>query len=44
MGITGRLVHADGQEKVLVVGEEVGDEWTGQEVEGTNWRKGAKDE
>ena len=41
---TGRLAHADGQEEVLVVGEEVWKEWTGQEVEGTEWRKGAKDE
>ena len=44
VGITGRLVHADGQEEVLVVGDEVWEEWTGQTVEGTDWRKGAKDE
>ena len=44
VGITGRLAHADEQEEVLVVGEEVWEEWTGQEVEGTEWRKGAKDE
>ena len=43
VGITGRLVHADGQEEVLVLGGEVWGEWTGQSVEGTNWRKGAKD-
>ena len=43
--ITGRLVHVDGQEEVLVVVNEVWwEEWTGQVVEGTNWRKGAKDE
>ena len=29
---------------VLVVGDEVWEEWTGQTVEGTDWRKGAKDE
>ena len=44
VGITGRLVYADGQEGVLVMGEEVWEEWTGQETEGTDWRKGAKDE
>ena len=27
-----------------MVGEEVWEEWTGQEVEGTEWREGAKDE
>ena len=43
-GITGRLLHADGQEEVLVMGDEVWEEWTGQIVEGTDWRKGAKDE
>ena len=42
--ITGRLLHADGQEEVLVVVDEVREEWTGQTVEGTGWRKGAKDE
>ena len=42
--ITGKLVHADGQEEVLVLGGEVWEEWTGQTTEGTNWRKGAKDE
>ena len=44
VGITGRLIHADGQEEVLVVGDEVWEEWIGQTVEGTDWRKGAKDE
>ena len=44
VGITGRLVHADGQVEVLVLGGEVWEEWTGQAVEGTDWRKGAKDE
>ena len=36
VGITGRLVHADGQEEVLVVGDEVWEEWTGQTMEGTD--------
>ena len=27
-----------------MVGDEVWGEWTGQVVEGTDWRKGAKDE
>ena len=44
VGITGRLVHADGQEEVLVVGDEMWEEWTGQTVEGTDLWKGAKDE
>ena len=44
VGITGRLVHEDGQEEVLVLGGEVWEEWTGQAVEGTDWRKRAKDE
>ena len=44
VGITGRLAHADEQEEVLVVGDEVWEEWTGQVVEGIDWRKGAKDE
>ena len=42
--IAGRLLHADGQEEILVVGDEVWEEWTGQTVEGTDWRKGANDE
>ena len=44
VGVTGRLVHVDGQEEVLVVGDEMREEWTWQTVEGTAWRKGAKDE
>ena len=32
----GKLVHADGQEEVLVLGEEVWEEWNGQAVEGTD--------
>ena len=44
MANTGWLVHADGQEAVPVVGDEVWEERTGQVVEGTDWRKGATDE
>ena len=44
VGIAGCLGHADGQEEVLVVGEEVWEEWFGQIVEGTEWRKGANRE
>ena len=44
VGTTGRLQHADGQEEVLVVGDEVWEEWTGSTVEDTDWRKGAKGE
>ena len=29
---------------MLVVGDEVWEEWTGSAVEGTDWREGAKDE
>ena len=42
VGIIGSLSHADGQEEVLVVGDEVWEEWTGSAVEGTYWWKGAK--
>ena len=44
VGITGRLVRADGQEEVLVLDEEVWEEWTGKVGEGTDWRKGMKGE
>jgi hypothetical protein len=44
VGITGSLSHADGQEEVLVVGDEVWEEWTGSAVEDTDWRKGGKNE
>ena len=36
VGITGRLAHADEQEEVLAVGEEVWEEWIGQELSGGN--------
>ena len=44
VGIAGRLAHTDGQEGVLVVEEEVGEEWTGQVVEGIDWGERAKGE
>ena len=34
--ITGGLTETDGQEEVLVVGQEVWDEWAGQTVEDTD--------
>ena len=43
VGITGRLAEADGKEEVLVEGQEVWEEWTGQPVDDTDWRRGAKD-
>ena len=47
--ITGGLAEAGGQEEVLVVGQEVWDEWVGQAVSGvsvedTDWRNRAKEE
>ena len=42
MGITGRLVHADGKEEVLAVGDEVWEEWSWAAVEDTDWRKGGE--
>ena len=39
MGITGKRVQADGGSEVLVEGQEVWGEWTGQTVEDTAWRK-----
>ena len=34
----------DGQDEVLVVGDEVWEEWTGSAVEDPDWGKGSKDE
>ena len=42
VGTTGQSVLADGDREVLVVGQEVWEEWTGQTVEETEWRKKAK--
>ena len=39
VGITGQRVQADGGREVLVEGQEVWEEWTGQTVEDTEWRK-----
>ena len=42
MDITGQMVQADGGSELLVEGQEVWEEWTGQTVEDTRWRKEAK--
>ena len=42
VGITGQRVQADGDKEVLVEGHEVWEEWTGQTVEDTEWRRQAK--
>ena len=42
VGITGQSVQADGGREVMVVGQEVWEEWTGRTVEETAWRKHAK--
>ena len=39
VGITGQRVQADGDKEVLVEGQEVWEEWTGQAVEDTEWRR-----
>ena len=40
--ITGRMIQVDGGSELLVEGQEVWEEWTGQTVEDTRWRKEAK--
>ena len=40
VNITGQRVQADGGSEVLVEGQEVWDEWSGQVVEDTEWRNG----
>ena len=42
VGITGQSVQADGGKEVLVVEQELWEEWTGQPVEETEWRKKVK--
>ena len=42
VGTTGQRVQADGGKEVLVEEQEVWDEWTGQAVEDTEWRKTIK--
>ena len=42
VGITGQRVRADGDKEVLMVGQEIWEEWSGQTVEDTEWRRQAK--
>jgi hypothetical protein len=42
VGITGQRVQADGDKEVLVEGNGVWEEWTGQAVDDTEWRRQAK--
>jgi hypothetical protein len=42
VGTTGQMVQADGGREVLVEGQEVWEEWTGQAVVDTEWRKKIK--
>ena len=42
VGITGQRVQADGSREVLVEGQEVWEDWLGQTVENTEWRKEVK--
>ena len=42
VGITRQNVQAHGGREVMVVGQEVWEEWTGRTVEETAWRKQAK--
>ena len=42
VGITGQRVQADGGREILMEGQEVWEEWTGQAVEDTEWRKEIK--
>ena len=42
VGITGKRVQVDGGSEVLVEGQAIWEEWTGQTVEDTEWRKNGK--
>ena len=42
VGITGQRVQTDGGREVLVEGQEVWEDWLGQTVEDTKWRKEVK--
>ena len=42
VGITGQRTQADGGKEVLVEGQEVWEEWTGQTVGDTEWREEIK--
>ena len=44
VGISGQRVQADGGRDVLVEGQEVSEDWTGQVVEDTEWRGEAKEQ
>ena len=43
VGISGKLVQSDGKAKVLE-GQEVWEEWVGQPVKDTDWRRRAKEQ
>ena len=42
VGTTGQRVQADGDKEVLMEGQEIWEEWTGQAVVDTEWRKVVK--
>ena len=42
VGISGQMVQAEWVAEALVDGQTVWEEWTGQRVEGTDWRREAK--
>ena len=42
VGTTGQRVQADGDKEVLMEGQEIWEEWTGQTMEDTEWRRQAK--
>ena len=46
VGTTGQRVQADGDREVLMEGQEIWEEWTGQTctVEDTEWRKAVKEQ
>ena len=42
VGTTGQRVQADGDKEVLMEGQEIWEEWTGQTVGDTEWRREVK--
>ena len=42
VGTTGQRVRADGDREVLMEGQEICEEWTGQTVEDTEWKREVK--
>ena len=44
VGITGQRIQAYGGKEVLVEGHEIWEEWTGQTMEDTEWRKEVKEQ